>query len=58
MTIETAVPRVTNWSCTPTDDSVEGTVEKCAYDGDITLTPFNSYGSLACDSAFHSVCVV
>ncbi|RHZ70190.1 hypothetical protein CDV55_106679 [Aspergillus turcosus] len=32
----------TKWSCTSTDDTVEGTVEKCTYDGDITLTPFNS----------------
>ncbi|EAW16769.1 uncharacterized protein NFIA_001160 [Aspergillus fischeri NRRL 181] len=32
----------TKWSCTSANDSVGGPVEKCAYDGDITLTPFNS----------------
>lgn len=32
----------TKWLCTSTNDTVEGTVEKCTYDGDITLTPFNS----------------
>lgn len=32
----------TKWSCTSTNDSVEGIVEECAYDGDITLTPFDS----------------
>ncbi|RHZ66776.1 uncharacterized protein CDV56_109359 [Aspergillus thermomutatus] len=32
----------TKWSCTSTKDTVEGTVEKCTYDGDITLTPFDS----------------
>ncbi|EAL86337.1 uncharacterized protein AFUA_3G00550 [Aspergillus fumigatus Af293] len=30
------------WSCTSTSGSVMGTVKKCAYDGDITLTPFNA----------------
>ncbi|KAF7157640.1 hypothetical protein CNMCM5623_002014 [Aspergillus felis] len=32
----------TKWSCTSTNDSVAGIIEKCTYDGDITLTPFNS----------------
>ncbi|GIK05480.1 hypothetical protein Aspvir_009592 [Aspergillus viridinutans] len=32
----------TKWSCTSTNDSVEGILEKCTYDGDITLTPFDS----------------
>ncbi|KAF4156654.1 hypothetical protein CNMCM8927_007749 [Aspergillus lentulus] len=32
----------TKWSCTSTNDSVDGIVEESAYDGDVTLTPFNS----------------